>query len=268
MIVLYIPPKSINDYSDMRRYIYALLVASLFIAVSASAQEQAEFTADRPGASTGPAVVGHNVVQLEQGVQYDGDGGAGVFTFSNTLLRYGLFENMELRLGGDGFIYMPDGASQFKPAFSGLSIGTKIKCFEGRGAIPAVSVLADFSLPYTASVGFEAEHLAPSLYLLFENPVNDWFSIGYNIGAEWDGALPAPTTFVALCFGFSLTENLGCFAESYNYFNKFGNVYAVDFGFNLMVARRVQLDIAANLDVCNPKQSWAVSFGVAWQINK
>lgn len=28
--------------------------------------------------------------------------------------------------------------------FSGLSIGTKIRCFEGKGAIPAVSVLADF----------------------------------------------------------------------------------------------------------------------------
>ena len=41
------------------------------------------------------------VVQLEQGIQYDGDGGYGVFTFSNTLLRYGLFERMELRIGVD-----------------------------------------------------------------------------------------------------------------------------------------------------------------------
>ena len=142
--------------------------------IVANAQETAEFTADRPGASTGPAVVGHKVVQLEQGVQYDGDGGAGAFTFSNTLLRYGLFPNMELRLGGDGFIYKEDSVSPgFKPAFSGLSVGTKIKCFDGRGAIPAVSVLADFSIPCTASQGFNVDHLAPSLYLLFDNPVCD-----------------------------------------------------------------------------------------------
>ena len=255
-----------NPKLEMKRLLF--VIVTLFVAMSASAQEQAEFTADRPGASTGPAVVGHRVVQLEQGVQYDGDGGAGIFTFSNTLLRYGLFENMELRLGGDGFIYMSDEESKFKPAFSGLSLGTKIKCFEGRGAIPAVSVLADFALPYTASEGFNTEHLAPSLYLLFENPVNDWLSIGYNVGAEWDGSEAVPTTFAALCFGFSLTDNLGCFAESYNYFGRYGNIYAVDFGFNLMVARRVQLDIAANLDVCNPRQSWTVSFGVAWQINR
>ena len=233
------------------------------------AQEESEFTADRPGASTGPAVVGHKVLQLEQGVQYDGDGSAGTFTFSNTLLRYGLFPRMELRLGGDGFLYRPEEAvSGYKAAFSGLSLGTKISCFEGRGAIPAVSILADFSLPYTASQGFNVDHLAPSLYLLFENPVNDWFSIGYNVGAEWDGTLPAPTAFVALCLGFSATGNLGCFVESYNYFNQIGNVYCMDFGLNWQVSRKVQLDVAANMDLTNPSQCWTISCGVAWQINR
>lgn len=248
-----------------------LLLSIILIAycLVAFAQESVEFTADRPGASTGPSVVGQGVIQLEQGIQYDGDGGAGTFTFSNTLLRYGLFPNMELRLGGDAFLYQEDGAAQgFKPAFSGLSVGTKIKCFEGQGAVPAVSVLADFAVPYTASNGFNVDHLAPSLYLLFENPVNDWFSIGYNVGAEWDGTFPAPTAFAALCFGFSVTECLGCFVESYNYFNTLGNIYAMDFGLNWMVGRKVQLDLATNMDLRNPAQCWSISCGVAWQINK
>lgn len=234
---------------------------------SAMAQQSVEFTADRPGASTGPATVGHKVIQLEQGIQYDGDGGAGIFTFSNTLLRYGLFEGMELRLGDDGFLYQPDDTTEYIPAFSGLTLGTKIGCFEGEGAIPAVSVLAEFAIPHTASEGFSAEHLAPSLYLLFENPVNEWLSIDYNVGAEWDGSMPTPTTFAALCLGFSINERLGCFVESYNYFNEFGDVYAADFGLNYMVGERVQLDLAANIDLRNPAQAWAVSFGVAWQIN-
>ena len=242
----------------------------LLVCLLAPGQEQAEFTADRPGASTGPAVIGHRVIQLEQGIQYDGDSGAGTFTFSNTLLRYGLFPNMELRLGGDGFIYQNTnaGIEQWLPAFSGLSIGAKIKCFDGVGAIPAVSVLANFSIPNTASKAFGVDYLAPSLYLLFENPINDRFSIGYNVGAEWDGTLPSPTTFAALCLGFSATDNLGCFVESYNYFNKLGNAYCMDFGFNWQVSRKVQLDIAANIDLTNPSQCWAISCGVAWQINR
>ena len=250
------------------RKLFLLLLCS-FGYMTAMAQDSVEFTADRPGASTGPSVVGRGVIQLEQGIQYDGDGGAGTFTFSNTLIRYGLFDSMELRLGGDAFLYRPDTQLKgYKAAFSGLSLGTKIKCFEGKGAIPAVSVLADFAIPYTASAGFNVDYLAPSLYLLFENPVNDWFSIGYNVGAEWDGVLPSPTAFTALCLGFSVTETLGCFVEGYNYFSRLGNINAMDFGLNWMVGRKVQLDLAANLDLCNPAQCWSISCGVAWQINK
>ena len=237
---------------------------------TAIAQEKAEFTADRPGASTGPGVIGHHVIQLEQGVQYDGDGNhLGTYTFSNTLIRYGLFPNMEIRLGCDAFLYpSEEGSSSYIPAFSGLRVGTKIKCFDGMGIIPAVSVLADFSIPHTASNGFNVDHLAPSLYLLFENPVCDWLSIGYNLGAEWDGTLPGATTFAALCFGFSATDTLGCFIESYSYFNKLGNAYCMDLGLNWQVSRKVQLDVAANMDLTNPVQCWAISCGVAWQINK
>ena len=251
----------------MRKVFLSMFLVAFGIV--AYAQENVEFTADRPGASTGPSVVGQGVIQLEQGIQYDGDGGAGTFTFSNTLLRYGLFPNMEIRLGGDGFLCQEVGAAQgFKPAFSGLSIGTKIKCFEGQGAVPAMSVLADFAVPYTASQGFNVDYLAPSLYLLFENPVNDWLSVGYNLGAEWDGTLPNATTFAAVCLGFTASENLGCFIESYNYFGSLGNVYAMDLGLNWMVAPKIQLDLAANMDLTNPAQCWSISCGVAWQINK
>ena len=148
-----------------------------------------------------------------------------------------------------------------------MNIGAKVRCYEGEGAVPAVSVLADFSIPATGTKGFVVENFTPSLYLLFENPITDWMSIGYNVGAEWDGSQPSPTTFLALCLGFSATERLGCFVESYNYFHKLGNIYAIDFGLNYMVGKRVQLDLAANLDLNHPGQAWAVSFGVAWQIN-
>ena len=249
---------------------FAVLLLS-FVHIGAWAQqEEIDFTADRPGVSTGPSVVEHQVVQLEQGIQYDGDGShLGTYTFSNTLLRYGLFPDMEIRLGGDAFLYPCSGGDiSYTAAFSGITIGTKIKCFEGMGPIPAVSVLADFSIPRTASNGFNVDHLAPSLYLLFENPVCDWLSIGYNLGAEWDGTLPGATTFAALCLGFSATDSVGCFVESYNYFNKLGNAYYMDFGLNWQIGRKVQLDIAANMDLTNPAQRWAISCGVAWQINR
>ena len=242
------------------------IIILLFVTVIVAAQEQeVEFTADRPGASTGTGVVAKNVIQWEQGVQYDGDGGSGQFTFSNTLFRYGLFKGVELRLGGDALIYKE--GDKWRSAFSGLSIGTKISCFEGKGGIPAIAILADLALPKTGNEGFVVERLAPSFYLLFDNPVNDWFSIGYNVGAEWNGEDATPSAFVALCLGFSINSRLGCFAESYNNFARYGNFYGVDFGLNYMVSDRVQLDVAANIDASNPRECWAVSCGFAWQIN-
>ena len=246
----------------MKRFLALLM----FVCVAgATIAQEVEFTADRPGASTGPGVVARKVVQLEQGIQYDGDGAKGQFTFSNTLLRYGLFDGVEVRLGGDAFIH--HNGEKWSPAFSGLTLGTKIRCFEGRDAIPAISLMANLAIPGTGNKGFVVEHLAPSLYLPFDSPVNDWFSIGYNVGAEWDGATAVPSAFVALCLGFSVTERLGAFVESYNNFATYGCFYGVDFGFNYMVHKRVQLDLAANLDVRNPKQCWSLSCGVAWQIN-
>lgn len=242
-----------------------LLAFMVFSIVGISAQE-VEFTADRPGASTGPSVVSKGVIQWEQGVQYDGDGAKGSFTFSNTLFRYGLFDGVELRLSGDAFSY--DSFGRWKSAFSGINVGTKIHCCDEQGALPAVSVLADFQIPGTGTEGFAAEYFTPSLYLLFENSLSDKLSLGYNVGAEWDGMSPSPATFLAVGLGYAINDDLGCFVESYNYLAKGGNAYCADFGFNYMVARKVQVDIAANLDLCNPSQCWAVSFGVAWQINK
>ncbi len=247
----------------MRKHI---LLFFLLLNAAFAASQEVEFTADRPGASTGPGIVAKGVVQWEQGVQYDGDGAKGSFTFSNTLLRYGLFNGVELRLCGDAFLY--DNAGSWQAAFSGVGIGAKIRCFEGQGAIPAISVLADFAVPCTGTGGFVAENLAPSLYLLFENTLSDRFALGYNVGAEWDGSLPSPATFLALCLECSITERLGCFVESYNYLSKAGNQYCADWGFNCMLGRKVQVDVAANLDLCDPKHCWAVSLGVAWQINK
>lgn len=248
----------------MKRYLlFAVLALATVIGVRA---QEVEFTADRPGASTGPATVAAGVLQWEQGVQYDFYDGLGEFTFSNTLFRLGISDHFELRLGGDALVHYS--GDKWIPAFSGINLGTKINCFEGKGAIPEIAVMANLAFSQLGSEGYVPEHLTPSLHLLFENSLTDKLSLGYNLGVEWDGINPAATTFIAVGLSYELTDGLGCFAESYNYFSKFDNAYMADFGFSYMVARRFQLDLAANIDVCRPSQMWAVSFGFAWQLNK
>ena len=247
----------------MKKFIVSIFALMISLATFAN-EEEVTFTADRPGASTGTAIVGRHVVLWEQGIQYDG--GEKQFSFSNTLFRFGIFDGVELRLGGNAFLYKGQN-NNTKAAFSGLNIGTKISCYEGKGGIPAISFMANFDIPKTGTNGFSVTNLAPSLYLLFDNPLGDKFNLTYNIGAEWDGEVPTPNAFLALCLGCNFTENFGGFVESFNQLGK-SNMFGANLGISYMVAPKVQLDASANFDVCNPIQSWGVELGVAWQINK
>lgn len=245
-----------------------ILISLLIGILTISAQEEVPFTADRPGVATGTGIVGHNVLQIEQGFGYNRTPSSSTFTFSNTLLRFGLFQNTELRIGGDGILDRSFNYDTYKTAFTGVNIGTKISCFEGRGAIPAISVMADLSIPGTATKEYVTQALAPSLYLLFENFITEWLYICYNIGTQWDGSNPYPSLFLAASVGADITDKIGIFAESYNNIGPTDNNYAVDFGFYWSIARRFQLDISADLNLRETNQNWGISMGFAWQFNK
>ena len=248
----------------MKKFIAFFSISLLPLFLFAN-NEEVSFSTDRPTVTASSSLVERNSFQWEQGFRYDNNGNRGQFTFSNTLLRYGLFDRMELRLSGDAYLYKESGV--FHTEFTGISVGTKISCFEGKGAIPAISLLANLAIPNTGTNGVSSEHLAPSLYLLFDNPIGERFNLGYNIGASWDGTQPIPTSLVTLCLGYKLTDNLGSFIESYNTFSPSGNSYGIDLGFTYMLAQKLQLDIAGNFDLCHPSSSWGACLGIAWNFN-
>lgn len=223
--------------------------------------EEPTISADRPGMSTGTDVMPKGKLQWETGIGYERNGSSATFTINNTLLRYGWVDWAEFRVGMD--LLSADGTT----GVSGLMFGTKISLIENTGWVPAISLLANLQSPHLGSPDFCPEYLTPQLYLLFQNQVTDRFSLGYNVGAEWNGSHAQPTTFAAVCLGISFTEGLGCFVESYNYFCAGSSNYCVDLGLNWVVARNLQLDVAANFDLQRLDNYFMVSGGVAWLIN-
>lgn len=255
----------------IKHLIFILLLSPTLIMAQ---EETAGFTADRPGESTGPDVMPLHRVQWETGVGFSHTFGVDEFTLNNTLIRYGLTRFAEIRVGIDLLHTRQQTGSAWRTSVSALSIGTKIKVLEGDGWKPTVSALAELECPHIGSKVNTPDHLAPSLYLLFNNDATDWLGIGYAVGAEWDGSDPAPAAFWALTLSFAPIDKLGMFVESYNrYFqtkdpllNSHGE-YSIDFGVTYMVHRKVQLDVAANLNLQQQAKYYAVSAGVAWQIN-
>ncbi len=250
----------------------SLFILCISICAFCFAQEEQTISADRPGMSTGTDVMPLHKVQWETGVAFDWEhrGGAKqeTFTINNTLFRYGLTNFAEIRLGMDFQYYRDRLFDDYVWGVTPLNFGTKIKVYEGTKYLPAISFLANVVAPHLGTKAFCPTHLAPSMHLLFSNTITDWLGLGYQVGCDWDGISPVPTTFLAVCFGFSITDNLGAFVESYNNFTRWQTPEcSLDFGFNWLVHRKVQLDVAANINFNEIKSYANVSMGVAWLIN-
>ena len=249
---------------------HLFLMALVLVCCLCQAQDELPtISADRPGALTGTDVMPLYKLQWEAGVGYESMAdGPHTLTLNNTLLRFGLFKNAEIRVGTDFLLF--NGGQNTEPTFgvAPLTVGMKAQFYEGTGLLPAVALLAELKSPHVGTKTLLPSHLAPSLYLLFEHFVNDWFCIGYNVGAEWDGETAVPTTFLGLGFYFNITKQIGTFVETYNYIRPDdGNQYLTEFGLTWLVSRRVQLDLAADLDFQNLGKHYTVSGGVAWLIN-
>ena len=245
-----------------------LLFAILMIAGFCRAQEEEfSFPTDRPGNVWGSEVLPFNRCSWENGFSFERDHGNRTIALPSTIVRYGIFENVELRVGTDFQLFeeLPYETQQF--GITPLTIGTKIHCYDGKGGFPSVAVLAQLQSPHVGSANLLPDHLAPAMYLIFENDINDWFAICYNVGAEWDGVTATPTTFLGLNLGFSITDDLGTYVETFNYLHPDGNQYLTEIGLTFTPMPRLQLDVEADFDVQNLQEYFRMGCGIAWRIN-
>lgn len=253
------------------KYKPSVVLFALMLLVSfGNAQEELPvLPADRPGNTWFAEVLPHHQVSWENGFGFESSpDGARTITLTSTIFRYGIFRNVELRVGTDFLLYDDGPGSKFNFGIAPLTIGTKVRVYESHNWLPSIGLLAEFQLPYVGSKDLVPSHLAPSMYLLFDHSITDWFSLAYNAGAIWDGETAIPQAFLSLALWFNITDNVGAFVETYNYLHPDGNQYMTDFGFTWMPSRRVQLDVSCDFDLLNFGKYYSVGGGVAWMITK
>ena len=200
----------------------------LFLTMTVHAQDEVEFVTDRPGYVWGAEVLAHHKLAWENGLCFENTADANTLTLNSTILRYGIFENVELRVGTD-FLMTDQGFGFQGIGISPLTLGVKMMCYEGEGYLPSVGVLAEFQSPHVGSKELLPSHIAPHCYLLMEEILSDRFSFCWNAGLEWDGESATPTTFLGLGVWFFPIEELGSFVETNNYLHPDGNQYLTEF---------------------------------------
>lgn len=253
-------------------YTCILLLAASALLAQSTPEEELWMEPDRPGMATGTGVMPFKKVMWETGFEAGFGNSEYSVLLPTTMFRFGITRFAELRIEYDGTLRR-DNTGSWSYEVAPLVLGTKVRIFDGSEQhkwIPKTSLMVNLAIPSTPALA-SAMHVAPSAHLLFSNDVTDWFNIGYNVGVEWDGVQAKPNTFLALCLGFNITDRIGAFIESYNYFTDYGkNTDAdcgLDGGFTFMVHDRVQLDLYGGFDVRHPAANSYVGLGVAWLIN-
>ncbi|MCR5013697.1 MAG: transporter [Bacteroidales bacterium] len=245
-----------------------LFFALLLIAGMSHAQESLpELCADRPGVTWGADVLPFHKLSWENGVGLEISPGTKNWTLNTMIVRYGIFENVELRVGTDFLMTTGDLLETPNYGIAPLTVGTKVKVYEGGGFIPSVGFLAQLGSPHVGSKEMLPSHLAPSMYLIFENAFDNGFGVCYNAGLEWDGETAEPTKYLGISFGYGITDNVGVYCDFFNYLHSEGNQYMTEIGTTWMVNRKLQLDLEVDLDLQHLSDYVSLGCGVAWMIN-
>ncbi|MCH7761320.1 transporter, partial [candidate division TA06 bacterium] len=157
-------------------------MAFLSAMVSFGTGRTEELVTDRPDQTESSVVVPRGFIQIESGWIYtENDDVAGdviqTHQLPSSLLRVGVLDNVELRLGMDGWNWKRGGVRE--KDFGDIEVGTKIHLVDEKSWRPETALLASLSIPT------DGEGLDPAFRATFSHTLSDRLSTGTNLGVSW-----------------------------------------------------------------------------------
>ena len=247
-----------HNYLERSRKVFfnkfILLVTLLITSSFSFAQENQELGAlvtDRPDATEASSTVGKGNLQIETGGFYESFEENTVkseaYTYNTTLLRYGILDNLELRVGWD----FTEGITKVNSnkldnvtsGFSPLLLGVKIDISEENGCMPEIAFIGHIFPLFTSAKDYRPETTGVDFKFSLSHTLSEKSSIGYNIGAQWGDDSSEAAAIYTVAYGYSFTDKFGAYAELYGDLpedNKANHYW--DAGFTYLVSNNLQLD--------------------------
>lgn len=255
--------------NGLKRFFVGVLVLG---AVNIFAQDKTtSIVTDRPTQTTGSSVLPKSALQIETGYNYaQYNSSSDYFTIKTksiapTLVRYGVLDRLELRLG---FNYGKEKISIFSEELKGLtpfSLSSKVYLFQEKGFIPEASILVDFGLP-TGSGDFKSEAFSSQILFLANNTINETMSIGYNFGFSWPDISEEANFIYSAVFGYAVTDKLGAFGELFGNFSDVLDGHSIDFGASFLALPDLQLDAYMGVGLSQYADDFFAGFGVSYML--
>lgn len=261
---------------DFRKItLFTLLLFSVIVVKAQEVPEPfEELVTDRPDETEAPSVVPKGSFQIESGIAYEEWDDDVVtekeWTWNTTLLRYGLLENLELRLGTDVVQLREelDGTTiqRWETGFKPLLVGAKVAISEENGILPETGLLVHALLPFAASEQYRAEETGFDFRFAFSHTLSENSEIAYNLGAEWHNDASRPTYIYTLAYDYELSDKWGLFAEVYGDLeSRESPEHFWDGGLTFLIAHNFQLDAFVGTGI-NNEQRLRAGAGFSYRI--
>lgn len=241
---------------------------------------------DRPDFTESTLAIPRGRFQLEGGYTFTHDHEDGVTTtdhsFPELLLRSGLANRVELRLGWSGWSLASElfqernDAGRSVPRHehddggSDMSAGFKLHLFDQEGMRPDFGVIGELSLP-TGAAGKTSGDVDPTVKLLWAYEITQRLGVAGNVN------LSVPTsergryfqTAASLSFAYEITDWLGSYVEYFGFYpNDRGTdcAHYLNGGFTFPVTDHLQFDVRAGAGLNEEADDFftGVGFAIRW----
>ncbi len=237
----------------MKNIYHRSLFISILLMLSSTGRAQISMLeADRPDQTETPAIVPVRHWQFETGFIIEKNEQNSIkeetHTHPSVLAKYGVSDRFELRLIIDNSrtVTTESFVKSVKQGISPLQVGFKVRIAEEKGWIPLTSLIMHVAIPGAASKDLRADHLAPNFRFTMQHTISKQISLGYNLGAEWDGDTPAATGIYTITGGYKISERWGCYAELYGFMPERSKAqHSFDAGITFYLSKNIMLDISA-----------------------
>lgn len=242
-----------------------------------------ELVTDRPDQTESAETVPRGTTQVEIGWTRTRDKEAGTRVETEevpgTLVRIGLADGVELRLGWSGQLSeeikgVQAPAEQTRSSGRGdAEIGAKFVLARQRPGRPQVALLASTSVP-VGEARFSSDRFDPSLRLLLAHDLRVGAGLGYNVGVQWvsepsprGGFTTRPNFVYTAAVGLPLGDRLGAFAEIFGELPDIGgDSHSFAAGLTFLLSPRLQLDVSGGVGLNDAAPDSFLGVGLSFRI--
>lgn len=244
-----------------------ILFLGMFLFVYKQLIAQIPIQTDRPDQTECPFIVPKGFLQFETGMSIEKITSNNIlYNHPSLLIKYGLSQQLELRIISE--LVSEKNLKGLSNGFVPITVGFKVNIWQEKGAIPLTSFIGHLTFGAIATPKFTSTYDAPSFRFTMQHTLSKKISLGYNIGAEWDGETSTPTYIYTFTSGFSLTEKLGSYIELYGFLpQKEKADQRADAGFTYLLCNDFMIDLSGGVGITNNAPKKYMALGFSFKVN-